>query len=241
MKILLVDDHGIMRAGVRTLILHAYPHAEIIEAGHAEQAIQLADGHRPDLIFLDLIIPQHAGAIESVEIGLNTLTQLRESELIAPVVVMSGDKSRDIVDMVLMRGASSFVPKTASQEVMFEAIRRALGGGVYLPGDEHAGITDGQSDAGLSEPVTPPMLGITPREFDVLRLALQGNPPWKIALILGINATNVRRYLSKMYEKFGVIDLCGLQGHFAKTGQVFGIVSASSTNALAARPAQMAS
>lgn len=240
MKILLVDDHGIMRAGVKTLILHAYPHADIIEAGYAEQAIQLAEDYRPDLVFLDLSIPQQAEGMESVDVGLATLSKLRESELIAPVVVMSGDKSRDIVDMVLERGASSFVPKTASQEVMFEAIRRALGGGVYLPSDEQP-IAGTVAEGGLPEPVTPQMLGLTRREFDVLRLALQGNPPWKIALILGINATNVRRYLSRMYEKFGVIDLCGLQGHFARTGQVFGIMSAASIDAAAARPAQMAS
>ncbi|WLG87404.1 hypothetical protein PSH97_13125 [Pseudomonas cucumis] len=59
---------------------------------------------------------------------------------------------------------------------------------------------------------------------------------WKIAAILEINPVNVRQYLSKLYGKFGVIDLYGLQGLFAKTGQVFGVLSSSKRDALAERP-----
>jgi DNA-binding NarL/FixJ family response regulator len=77
---------------------------------------------------------------------------------------------------------------------------------------------------------------VTPREFDILRLALQGNAPWKIAAILEINPVNVRQYLSKLYGKFGVIDLYGLQGLFAKTGQVLGVLSSPASPALASRP-----
>ena len=89
------------------------------------------------------------------------------------------------------------------------------------------------------QPITAAELGITEREFDVLSLAMQGNAPWKVALILEINPTNARRYLSKLYNQFGVIDLYGLQYHFAKTGQLLGIISSS--RARAERPARTAS
>ena len=233
MRTLLIDDHGIMRAGVKTLILHGYQGAEVLEASNVEAALALARAAGPDLIFLDLKLPMAEGAEESVDSGLFALEQLCELDSPAPVVVMSGEKGRELVDLVLKKGAASFVPKTAAQEVMFEAIRRALHGGVYLPADA---IGRGGDEPPPSmnvllkeqpKPVTNHDLKITPREFDVLRLALQGNAPWKIALILAINAANVRRYLSRLYEKFGVLDLYGLQSHFAKTGQVLGIITAN--------------
>jgi DNA-binding NarL/FixJ family response regulator len=154
---------------------------------------------------------------------------------------MSGESERKFVDDVMRRGASSFVPKSASHEVMLEAIQRALNGGIYLPSTAIGKGGVGPEPArGLQPsdvtPITHKDLGITPREFDVLRLALQGNAPWKIAAILEINPVNVRQYLSKLYSKFGVIDLYGLQGLFAKTGQVFGVLSSSRIDALAARP-----
>ncbi|WP_041360374.1 LuxR C-terminal-related transcriptional regulator [Nitrosomonas sp. Is79A3] len=83
------------------------------------------------------------------------------------------------------------------------------------------------TDIDQPQPISAADLNITEREFDVLRLAMQGNAPWKVAKILEINPTNTRRYLSKLYNQFGVIDLYGLQYHFAKTGQLLGIISSS--------------
>ncbi len=151
-----------------------------------------------------------------------------------PVVVISGEfVSNTTVEKILKAGAVSFVPKTASMEVMINAIHRAIGGGVWIPPESELMecITRSPSiETILHEqplPVTAAELEITDREFDVLRLAMQGNAPWKVARILGSNPVNTRRYLSRLYSHFGVIDLYGLQCHFAKTGQLLGIITSS--------------
>ncbi|MHB1233144.1 MAG: response regulator [Burkholderiales bacterium] len=247
MRILLIDDHGILRAGVRNLILQAHRQAETIEAATANEGLQLAMAEALDLIFLDLRLPQEPGGVSSGEVGLNTLKQLHEMEKSAPVIVMSGEiLSKSAIERIMKAGAASFVPKVSSPEVMLEAIQRAIRGGVWLP-PETTGVGGDvpppSIDSLLRDPppaVTAADLGITKREFDVLRLAMQGNAPWKVAKILEINPTNTRRYLSRLYNRFGVIDLYGLQCHFAKTGQLLGIISSSSMDR-AARPAVIAS
>jgi DNA-binding CsgD family transcriptional regulator len=76
----------------------------------------------------------------------------------------------------------------------------------------------------LPAPITHEDLGVTRREFEILRLALNGLTPIKISLTLGINHDNVKRYMSRLYEKFGTANQSSLHAHFAKTGQTLGIL-----------------
>lgn len=232
MRILLVDDHSMIRAGIKHLIMKMQKEVEIFEAMNANQGLQIANQENLDLIFLDLKLPQEAGGASNSEVGLNLLKTLCEKEKSIPVIVMTGEfLTKEAVEKILRAGAVSFVPKTSSSETMLEAIQRALNGGVWLPleGESTANVQATSSiDAllrDMPQPITATDLGITEREFDVLRLAMQGNAPWKVAKILDINPANTRRYLSKLYSRFGVIDLYGLQCHFAKTGQLLGIIS----------------
>ena len=232
MKILLIDDHSMIRAGVKHLIMKMQNEVEIFEAMNAKEGLQIANQEDLDLIFLDLKLPPEAGGACNSEVGLNLLKTFCEKEKSIPVIVMTGEfLTKDAIERIMRAGAVSFVPKTSSSETMLAAIQRALNGGVWLPseGPEATNIqVSSNIDALLRDspqPITASNLGITEREFDVLRLAMQGNAPWKVAKILDINPANTRRYLSKLYSRFGVIDLYGLQCHFAKTGQLLGIIS----------------
>lgn len=234
MRVLLIDDHSMIRAGIRNLILQVHKEAEIIEAIDAKEGFRIAVEERLDLIFLDLKLPDETGGVSNSEIGLNLLKALCDREKSVPVIVMTGEfLSKGAMERILRIGAVSFIPKTSSSEVMLEAIQRAIGGGVWLPSEAMEFDHNAQPsiDSLLRDPplpITATDLGITEREFDVLRLAMQGNAPWKVARILEINPANTRRYLSKLYSRFGVIDLYGLQCHFAKTGQLLGIISSAS-------------
>lgn len=252
MRVLLIDDHGVLRAGARSLIQQAYPGAFVVEASSYTEALSTIKSTQYDIIFLDLAIPENTGTQEtSAENGISLLRLLKgdsepssplERIVYAPVIVMSAEDDEARVNEVLRLGASSFVSKSASPGMMLDAIQHVLHGGIYLPEKAQIDLNDEikPSFKGVILEGTallgPNDLGITPREFDILRLALQGNAPWKIAVILEINPTNVRRYLSKLYAKFGVLDLCGLQSFFAKTGQVLGIIAGSDSTTFAARP-----
>lgn len=220
----------------------------MLEAACVKDGYEIAlNETKLDLIFLDLKIPHEPGCISSGENGLSLLKKICEMEKSLPVIVMTGESIREnAVEKILRAGATSFVPKTASAEMMMEAIIRAIEGGIWLPSslDNEINNKEISVDSVLSDiplPLTAADLGITQREFDVLRLALQGNAPWKVAKILGINASNTRQYLSKLYSKFGVIDLYGLQCHFAKSGHLLGIISSAPSRVNADRLAVSAS
>jgi DNA-binding NarL/FixJ family response regulator len=230
LRILLVDDHPAVRLGTRSLILQAYPHSEISDAGTAAEAIEQVGKQSFDLVFLDLRLPEREGAIENLEVGKRTLHRIRELDG-PPVVVMSGEgRDRALVEEMMALGAATFVPKSAAVEVSLEAIRRALAGGVWLPpemigkGGDSPPLSAEALRAPLPEPITHADLGITPREFDVLRLALNGLTPLKISMTLNINHDNVKRYMSRLYEKFGTANQSSLHAYFAKSGQTLGIL-----------------
>ena len=133
LRILLVDDHPPVRLGTRSLILQAYPCAEICEAGDAAEALQVLRQQVFELVFLDLRLPEHPGTQELLDVGKRTLQRIRAMDG-PPVVVMTGEgRDRALVEEMMALGAATFVPKSAAVEVSLEAIRRALAGGVWLP------------------------------------------------------------------------------------------------------------
>ena len=229
LKILLVDDHPPLRLGIRGLIQQAYPEAEVSEAGNADDALKAIAAEQFDLIFLDAKLPARQGAADLVETGKETLTRIREEDG-PPVVVMSGESSnRTLVEEMMALGAATWVPKSAEVELTLEAIRRAVSGGVWLPPEiVGAGGSSPPAARSLSDPLPRPVtheeLGITPREFEVLRLALSGLTPLKISLTLNINHDNARRYMTRLYEKFGTANQASLHAYFAKTGLTLGIL-----------------
>lgn len=222
-KFVLIDDHGLFRSGIRQLIAQAYPGCGILEAATAEDGLVLARRKDVDLILLDLRIPATAGGAEDIGHGLALLGALGNGVRSRPVIVMTGEPTPGVVDRAAALGAASIVAKSASPSVLFAAIAAAL-----PARDPDDGMPS--EDPTARGAISHRDLAVTPREFEILRLALRGNPPWKIALILGINGTNVRRYLSRLYAKFGVLNLCGLQSHFARTGQVMAIISSPSSD-----------
>jgi DNA-binding NarL/FixJ family response regulator len=240
LKVLLIDDHPPLRLGIRSLIQQAYPRAEIAEAGNAADAFKEIAAQEFDLIFLDAKLPADKRAADLLETGKKTLARIREEDG-PPVVVMSGESgNRALVEEMMALGAATWVPKSADVELTLTAIRRALSGGVWLPpevvdrGEDSATRAEQSLSGPLPPPVTAEELGITPREFEILRLALSGLTPLKISLALNINHDNVRRYMTRLYERFGTANQASLHAYFAKTGLTLGILK--SPPRLASRP-----
>jgi DNA-binding NarL/FixJ family response regulator len=230
LKLLLIDDHPPLRLGIRSLIQQAYPHAEVAEAGDADEAFKAIAAQEFDLIFLDAKLPARKGEADLLETGKEMLTRIRKEDG-PPVVVMSGESgNRALVEEMMELGAATWVPKSADVELTLEAIRRAVSGGVWLPPEmvDRGGDSAPPAPQSLSGPLPPPVtheeLGITPREFEILRLALSGLTPLKISLTLNINHDNVRRYMTRLYEKFGTANQASLHAYFAKTGLTLGIL-----------------
>lgn len=180
MKILLVDDHKLVRAGLVLVLKQMEDGVELLEAGTGREAIQAAqDAPDIDLVLMDLDLPEGS--------GLEALTAINAKNAEMPVVILSAMEDQTMVSRAMELGARGFIPKSASGEVMLNSLRLVLSGGICLPpGYNDAVRGDGNSD----------MPNLTQRQLEVLRLMAQGNSNKEIARELGISENTVRVHIS---------------------------------------------
>ncbi|MEG3620017.1 response regulator transcription factor [Magnetovibrio sp. PR-2] len=180
MKILLVDDHKLVRAGLVLVLKQMEEGIELIEAGTGREAIETAGAH-PDinLILMDLDLPEGS--------GLDALSAINAANPNMAVVILSAMEDQAMVSRAMELGARGFIPKSATGEVMLNSLRLVLSGGVCLPpGYGDNAQTDGGDD----------MPNLTQRQMEVLRFMAQGNSNKEIARELGISENTVRVHIS---------------------------------------------
>lgn len=188
MRVLLVDDHALFRAGMRLLLEAIRSDLIVLDAGTIEQALALMQEH-PDirLCLLDLDLKQVRG-----------LTTLRRVRAVAPamaVVVISANDDPAIVRECIDQGAMSYIPKCATPEQLTRALARVLAGEVFLPRAE-ATATYGST--------TRREAALTPRQREVLAGLNRGLPTKLIARELGLSEFTVKEYLSDIFRSLGV-------------------------------------
>jgi two-component system, NarL family, nitrate/nitrite response regulator NarL len=196
MKVLLADDHVLVREGMKLLFEKLDPGAEVLEAQSYEQTVAVArEASALDLILLDLKMPGMQ--------GVDSLVALREEISGVPVVILSGAFDRQDVLAALDQGAAGFIPKTLGSEAMFHAINLVLSGEKFVPSlvyFEDGGDGDG-ADAGENDSL---FTTLTSREREVLELLIQGNSNNQMADSLGLQEVTVRARLTGVFRKLGV-------------------------------------
>jgi DNA-binding NarL/FixJ family response regulator len=207
MKILVVDDHVLIREALRGLFKELKPDAMVLEAPDAARAIQLlADQTDVELILLDLSLPDRD--------GLALLAEMRERYPGISVVVLSGFPDRANVVRALDHGALGFIPKSAGREVMKSALNLVFSGGVYIPPE-----ILGPRKLGEAEPVprqvsgqvavakpheSPADLGLTERQVDVLALMMQGKSNKAICRLLDLAEPTVKNHVTAILKALAV-------------------------------------
>jgi len=186
-RILLVDDHPVVREGLTAMIATQADMLVVGAAADGAQAIELFRQHQPNLTLMDLRLPGMSG-IETIK------TLRRESPHSRFIVVTSFHGDQDVYQ-ALQAGASSYVLKEMFGEELFKAIRTVHAGGQYLP----PGVMTNQE----SELASP---GLTPREMDVLRLIVAGHSNKQIGDALDVTEGSVKFYVNKILSKLGVSD-----------------------------------
>ena len=140
MKILVVDDHALIREALRGVLLELKPEAGVIDASSCREALELAQANAAelDLVLLDLGLPDGD--------GFETLGELRDLYPAVAIVVLSATKDRDSVTKSLDLGALGFIPKSASRAVMVSALQLVFAGGIYVPPEISAAPTNGSHE-----------------------------------------------------------------------------------------------
>lgn len=201
MKILLVDDHVLIRDAMRGVLRELDGSAAVYEAQSGGQAEDLI-AQNPDiaLVLLDLKLPDRD--------GLQMLAALRQSHPAVGVVMLSAFCDRDNVLKALDAGAQGFIAKTATRDVLLGALRLVLAGGVYIPPEILATTLEAAAppSATISDRPRPkpPDLGLTERQLDVLALMMQGKSNKLICRQLDLAEPTVKNHVSAILRALNV-------------------------------------
>lgn len=200
MKVLVVDDHPLIREALHQVLRALDQNINLLEAGSAPEALAAAGRNEAiDLILLDLALPGTD--------GFEVLRELRERHPSFPIVVLSASEQPEIVMRALDAGAMGFIPKTSSNELLLGALRLVLSGGVYLPAEVLRRTT---APALVSRPATAATgvgyrdLGLTERQAQVLALVVQGKPNKIICRELDLAEGTVKIHVTAILKALGV-------------------------------------
>ncbi len=200
MKILLVDDHNLFREGMRYVLQQLQEGIEIIEASNFVDALKQADLHPDlDLTLMDLNMPGSEGAV-SVKFFHQRYPHI-------PLVIISGEEGRSLMEKVMSSGAMGFVCKSSTAPVMISALNLVLAGGVYVPpqllhpADIELGIEPERRD---KRSINTNEYGLTARQMQVLKHLAEGMSNKEIAREISLAEGTVKIHVAALYQTLRV-------------------------------------
>jgi DNA-binding NarL/FixJ family response regulator len=201
MKILVIDDHVLIREALQALLKKLKRGAVVLEASDSRQAMEIfANNADIGLVMLDLNLPDRD--------GLAVLSELREHHPAVAVVVMSAIQERATVMQALDLGAVGYIPKSARREVMMSALQLIFAGGIYIPPEI---LAHGEPSAAAASPqpnerliVSPSEVGLSERQLDVLAHLMQGKNNKVICRVLGLAEPTVKNHVTAILRALKV-------------------------------------
>lgn len=188
-RIMLVDDHPVVRRGVRDILAEAFPEADIREVGSGVEAMSLAAHGRWDIVILDLTLPDGS--------GLDVLKDIRQSHSRLPVLILSMHAAEHFARRAIAAGASGYLTKDAADAELVTAVTRLLRGGKYFGADVLEGVALGLHPDRAGRPHER----LSDREYQVMRMIGAGKTVSQIAAALGLSVKTVSTYRARVLEK----------------------------------------
>jgi DNA-binding NarL/FixJ family response regulator len=209
--VLLVDDHKIMRDGIKAILGRAQEFRVVGEAETGTDAVQFVKKNKPDIVLMDIGLPGLNGVETTAEI-------LRHHSDCRVVILSMYDDEHSVVSAV-RAGARAFILKRASDTDLVDALRIVARGGSYLSPQVSDRLLSRIQKGDLeSKPATAALENLAPRELQVLRLVADGKTSKEIATILDLREHTVRSYRKTMMKKLGVNNVAGLTQLALSTG-----------------------
>ncbi|MDO7843910.1 response regulator transcription factor [Sphingomonas sp. CA1-15] len=192
-RVLIADDHPMVRDGLRTVIAVAFDQCELFEASSLEEAAAIIEREGDfDLVLLDLNMP---GVV-----GFSGLVELRERFPSVPVVIVSAAQERGLARAALAAGAAGFVPKSLRRGAIVDALKTVLAGNFYAPEMDEIEAAEMIEDADIQRRLD----SLTPQQKVVLKLVVAGKLNKQIAYDLDVSMTTVKAHVSAILSKLQV-------------------------------------
>ncbi len=203
-NVFLVDDHKMVREGLRAIFARDPDISVVGEANDALEAVPLCRQLQPDLVLMDIGLPGTTGIALTAEI-LSVCPKTK-------VAIFSIYDDEDSIVAAIRAGVRGFILKKSSAKDILSAVRKVAAGGTYLsPHASNQLLTRLQrSDDAPGEPV-PEVPSLSPRETQVLRLVAEGKSGKEVAVLLNLEYNTVRSYRQTMMKKLAVSNLAGLR------------------------------
>jgi DNA-binding NarL/FixJ family response regulator len=209
-RVLLADDHTLVRAGIRSL-LEGLENVEVVgEAGDGQEAVRLAESLRPDVVLLDVGMPGLN--------GLDVAARLATQDASIRVLILSMHTSEEYVLRALRAGCAGYLLKGSAVAELEIAVRAVARGETYLSPAVSKHVMDDyvRRTGGATDPID----ALTPRQREVLQLVAEGNTSKDIADRLGLSFKTVEAHRAQIMERLGLHDVAGLVRFAMRMGLV---------------------
>ena len=197
-RILIADDHAVVRRGLKQLLLEQYPTASIGETGDAENLIAQVMSQEWDVVICDMNMPGRS--------GLDALQQIKELSPKLPVLIMSISSEDQYALRVLKAGASGYLGKESIHDNLIKAIETVRLGRKFIT----PSIAEKLANALDTDTTRPPHEELSNREFDVFKLLISGKSVSEIATQLSLSPTTVSTYRSRIMTKMNMHSIAEL-------------------------------
>lgn len=198
-RVLIADDHALVRAGIRALVERIKGVVVVAEAGKGSEAVQLLDQFQPNLVLLDITMPDGN--------GFDVLGHVAKKFPAIRVIVLTVHEAGEYAIRALREGATGFLPKSAASTELEQAIQTVMKGDVYIsPETSRKTLIDIRK--GLSK--RDQLATLSPRQREVLQLIAEGKTTKQIAQLLDISVKTVETHRAQLMERLNIHDVAGL-------------------------------
>ena len=209
-RVLLADDHRLMRAGLRALLKSLELVQVVAEAGTGHEAIQLAEQHQPDIVIMDIGMPELN--------GLEATARLKKLNPAPRIIILSMHANEEYVKRALQTGAAGYLLKGAEPAELELAIKAVMRGETYLTSAISKQVV--QNYLYPERRKTSPIQELTPRQREILQLVAEGHSSKDIALKLNLSVKTVDTHRTELMQRLDIHDIAGLVRYAIRIGLI---------------------
>jgi DNA-binding NarL/FixJ family response regulator len=209
-RVLIADDHDLVRAGIRALVQGIEGVEVVAEAGDGHEVLRLVEAHRPNVVLMDVLMPGLN--------GLEATARIAETYPGVRVLILSMNSAEEFVIQAIRAGATGYLLKNARIAELEHAIRAAAQGQTYLSPPISGHVIDDYRRR-LQMEVTP-LDRLTARQREVLQLVAEGRSTKEIAKLLGVTVKTAETYRARLMEALDIHDIAGLTRYAIRMGLI---------------------